>query len=85
MYMLLHCGAQCSIISPSIPSALIEERVPRNRAGRNLAREKKKERERKSVGTVVKGDKEGEEEGKREEREKRNGRGEKKKAPRGCR
>lgn len=32
MYMLLHCGAQCSIISPSIPSALIEERVPRNRA-----------------------------------------------------
>jgi len=27
--MLLHCGAQCSIISPSIPSALIEERVRR--------------------------------------------------------
>lgn len=29
LYMLLHCGAQCSIISPSIPSALIEERVRR--------------------------------------------------------
>lgn len=27
--MLLHCGAQCSIISPSIPSALIDERVRR--------------------------------------------------------
>ena len=32
--MLLHCGVQCSIISASIPSALIEERLPRNdRAG----------------------------------------------------
>lgn len=29
LYMLLHCDTQCSIISPSIPSALIEERVRR--------------------------------------------------------
>lgn len=29
LYMLLHCDAQCSIISPSIPSALIDERVRR--------------------------------------------------------
>lgn len=29
LYMLLHCDTQCSIISPSIPSALIEERIRR--------------------------------------------------------
>lgn len=52
LYMLLHCGAQCSIISPSIPSALIDERVRRagaRESGRVGGREndwKKKRRKR---------------------------------------
>lgn len=53
MYMLLHCGAQCSIISPSIPSALIDERVrranscarARERLGGGREDEKKEEEE----------------------------------------
>lgn len=51
LYMLLHCGAQCSIISPSIPSALIDERVRRAGAresgrGGSTTGEKKKRRKR---------------------------------------
>lgn len=44
LYMLLHCGAQCSIISPSIPSALIEERVRRAgaREGGRLGKKSRK-------------------------------------------
>lgn len=48
LYMLLHCGVQCSIISPSIPSALIEERVRRAgaREGGRLGKKKGRKRRR---------------------------------------